>query len=206
MTNNALIIFTRNPELGKCKTRLAATIGGQAALEVYTFLVKHTVNITAALPIDCYVYYSNEIAQDDLWNKERFNKCLQVGDDLGQKMQHAFQEVFNLGYSQVGIIGTDLYDLSTEDIIQGFSLLEERDVVLGPAQDGGYYFLAMTELIPELFSNMEWSTDAVAKTTLNRLKEKHVAQLEIKNDIDVYSDIKEREAFSSFLKHLKIHD
>ncbi len=206
MTNQALIIFTRNPELGKCKTRLAATIGDQAALDIFRFLVKHTAEITAALEIDCFVYYSEELMTGDLWDDARFNKCVQVGDDLGQKMQHAFQEIFNLGYSKVGIIGSDLYDLTTTELSQGFALLETNEVVLGPAQDGGYYFLGLTQLLPEIFKDITWGTATVARETLSKLTDYKVAKLAVRNDVDYYSDIKDIPEFKPFIKHLDIHD
>ena len=63
VSKKALIVFTRNPELGKCKTRLAATIGDQSALDVYRFLLDHTVKITSPLRADVYVYYSEKIRE-----------------------------------------------------------------------------------------------------------------------------------------------
>lgn len=204
MTNQALIIFTRVPELGKCKTRLAATVGDQVALEIYKFLIKHTAKITAKSPLDCYVYYYPEVVRNDLWDDSRFNKCIQVGTDLGQKMQHAFQEVFNLGYSQVAIIGSDLFDLNTNDLIQGFEKLQDHDVVIGPAQDGGYYFLGMNKLLLEPFEPMAWGTDSVRATTLERLKNYTVGLLSERNDIDYYHDIKNIPEFEPFIKHLNL--
>ena len=121
----ALLIFTRNPELGKCKTRLAATIGNQAALDVYRFLIKHTVSITAPLQLDKFVYYSVAIRSNDYWDETRFIKKLQKGEDLGVRMKAAFNEVFNQGYEQAIIIGSDMYDLSTIELEQAFLALNE---------------------------------------------------------------------------------
>jgi hypothetical protein len=73
-SKNALIIFTRNPELGKCKTRLAATIGDAAALEVYTFLLRHTAEISAATQADKFVFYSEKKRENDLWDEATFRK------------------------------------------------------------------------------------------------------------------------------------
>ena len=87
--NNLLIIFTRNPELGKCKTRLAATIGNFAALEVYKLLLGHTVSITKNLGLDKEVYYSNKPIENDIWNSTIYHKKQQQGEDLGERMLHA---------------------------------------------------------------------------------------------------------------------
>ena len=89
-SKKALIIFTRNPELGKVKTRLAKSVGDESALEIYKFLLKHTVAITKNLNVDKYVFYSENIHRDDIWDPEIFRKKLQTGTDLGEKMQNAF--------------------------------------------------------------------------------------------------------------------
>src|SRR5690554_950545 len=93
-SKKALIIFTRNPELGKCKTRLAKTIGDENALEVYKFLLSHTASIAEQVKADRYVFYSENIIKDDLWDIGTFRKKLQNGDDLGQRMKNAFVELF----------------------------------------------------------------------------------------------------------------
>ena len=101
ITKNALIIFTRNIELGKCKTRIAKKIGDEAALETYKYLVKHTIKICKELNADKYVFYSENIIKDDIWNSEIFRKKLQYGYDLGARMENAFSELFQLGYDRI---------------------------------------------------------------------------------------------------------
>ena len=203
MTDAALIIFTRNPELGKCKTRLAATIGDANALEVYKFLLDHTVAITEQLPFDRYVFYSEQLHKDDRWNDTIFKKEVQISGDLGQKMQAAFELLFSKGYSRVAVIGSDLFDLRSEDLIKGLEMLQDHQVVLGPAQDGGYYFLGLTELHPQLFKNKKWGTDTVYRDTLSDLGEKKLGKLPVRNDIDYFEDIKDKPEFKPFIpKHL----
>ena len=150
-SKSALIVFTRNPELGKCKTRLAATIGDQSALDVYRFLLDHTVKITTPVTADVYVYYSEKIKDVDIWDTSIFRKKQQQGHDLGDKMQHAFTEVFNMGYQRAIIIGSDMYDLTTQELEDAFLKLEDNNFVIGPAQDGGYYLLGMKHLKPPAF-------------------------------------------------------
>ncbi|MEL6483558.1 MAG: TIGR04282 family arsenosugar biosynthesis glycosyltransferase, partial [Bacteroidota bacterium] len=181
-----LLIFTRNPQLGKCKTRLAATIGDQAALDVYVFLLEHTRSITASLDASKQVYYSEEIANDDLWSLNTFEKKQQVGEDLGQRMQNAFAEGFTEGYEHILIIGSDMYDLSTKDLEAAFDALETNEVVLGPAEDGGYYALGLSRMHQALFENKQWGTTSVLKDSLADLKDTTYFLLEEKNDVDYY--------------------
>ncbi|MCL6267642.1 TIGR04282 family arsenosugar biosynthesis glycosyltransferase [Flagellimonas myxillae] len=202
-TDSLLLIFTRNPELGKCKTRLAAKVGDLAALEIYKFLLSHTVGLTKGLASDKWVFYSEEIWEDDVWPTAHYQKKLQKGDDLGQRMLHAFQEGFESGYEKIIIIGSDMYDLSQGDLESAFSHLEHHDFALGPAEDGGYYLLGMTRLKKELFLHKSWGTDTVLPSTLKDLVGETCAVLPIKNDVDHYEDIKDIEAFQPFLKHIK---
>lgn len=202
--NNLLIIFTRNPELGKCKTRLAATIGDEAALDVYTFLLNHTVSITAPIDASKRVYYSEKLRNNDIWDAATFQKHVQQGDGLGERMQHAFEEGFAAGYEHICIIGSDMYDLTSLELDQAFIELKHHDAVIGPATDGGYYLLGLNTSNPALFKNKVWGTDTVLESTLNDLQDLKVAVLKEKNDVDYYDDIKDIDAFQPFLNATKV--
>ncbi len=195
-----LLIFTRNPKLGKCKTRLAATIGEKAALEIYMILLQHTAEITKKLKCSKEVHYSDEISANDLWDNTNYTKHLQKGNDLGERMYNAFKSGFQEGYKKIIIIGSDIYDLNTEIIEEAFKEMENSDFVIGPAADGGYYLLGMKSLNKEIFYNKHWGTDKVLEDTLNNLNHKKVKLLQTKNDIDVYEDLKSIDVFQSFLK------
>ena len=189
MTDTALIIFTRNPELGKCKTRLAKTLGDAAALNIYKHLLKHTRDEAIKVASDCYVFYSEEIIKDDMWSEGRFTKKLQIGRALGVRMKNAFSELFDLGYKKVSIIGSDLLDLNHHIIQKSFEILEDHDVVIGPAKDGGYYLLALKQLPKRIFENKQWGTDSVLRETLKDLQEFNVHLLKELNDIDTFEDM-----------------
>tara|TARA_Y100001968_G_scaffold122883_1_gene111806 strand:+ start:10092 stop:10712 length:621 start_codon:yes stop_codon:yes gene_type:complete len=199
-SKNLLLIFTRNPEFGKVKTRLARDIGHQAALDIYKFLLAHTAKICTPLDTEKAVYYSEEIPNNDLWNATVFQKKKQIGEDLGERMQNAFAEGFNLGYSKIIIIGSDLYDIETKDLEQAFKVLNNHEIVIGPAEDGGYYLLGMKQLHPKLFKNKNWGTATVLQDTINELKKSNYKLLEKRNDVDLYSDIKDHPAFIPFFK------
>lgn len=198
-SKKALIIFTRNPELGKVKTRLAKSVGDESALEIYKFLLKHTVAITKNLNVDKYVFYSENIHRDDIWDPEIFRKKLQTGTDLGEKMQNAFSELFEMGYEKVLIVGSDIFELGQSDIENAFEVLQTTETVIGPATDGGYYLLGMKERNAALFQNKNWGTSTVLEETLADLRQKKYVLLEERNDVDYYQDIKEIDAFQQFL-------
>lgn len=203
MAKNLLLILTRNPELGKCKTRLAAKVGDRAALEIYGFLLRHTRKVTLGLPMEKWVLYSEEIWERDIWEPANYQKKLQRGENLGQRMENAFRDGFRAGFGNIVIIGSDLYDLSQDDLEAAFSLLEQHDHVVGPAKDGGYYLLGMKALKPELFQGKAWSSETVLAETLADLEGTDVALLPERNDVDLLEDIKDIQAFAPFIKHLE---
>ncbi|ARV16425.1 TIGR04282 family arsenosugar biosynthesis glycosyltransferase [Polaribacter sp. SA4-12] len=189
MHKNLLLIFTRNPELGKAKTRLAKTVGDETALEIYKFLLEKTRDISSKVSSDKAVYYSIKVRENDIWDSSIYQKYQQVGEDLGFRMLNAFKDSFEAGYEKVMIIGSDLYDLTSENIETAFDELNNNDLVIGPAEDGGYYLLGMNSLHSTIFKNKNWGKETVRKDTLSDLKDKKVKLLAFKNDIDVYEDI-----------------
>jgi uncharacterized protein len=164
---NALIIFVRHPKLGKVKTRLAASVGNEKALAIYNKLLQHTHTITVDVPADKFVFYADDVPEHDLWNGY-YKLQQQQTQDLGERMLHAFKHVFTLGYNKVCIIGSDCYELNTTTIINAFSSLHEKDVVIGPANDGGYYLLGLHKPEAALFDGIRWSTNTVLQTTLEK--------------------------------------
>jgi len=194
-----LLIFVRNAELGKVKTRLAKTLGDENALRVYNLLLKHTCLVTWELKCDKMVWYSDTITEDDLWNN-RYQKEVQKGNDLGERMEHAFETVFKAGYQKAVIIGSDSLQLSADHIKQAFIALDKNDVVYGPALDGGYYLLGMKKLHPKIFKGKPWGKDTLMTETLKELKGLETCGLAILNDIDTYEDLAHGVTFYNFYK------
>jgi rSAM/selenodomain-associated transferase 1 len=170
ITRKLLLIFIKNPVLGKVKTRLARTLGDAKALDVYLQLLNHTLLVTKDVDADKAVFYTDFVDRQDMWPDDSYQKQLQQGQDLGQRMQGAFKWAFEKQYEQVVIVGSDCPQLTTAIIEQAFAQLDTSKVVLGPAADGGYYLLGMTTLVPRLFNNKNWSTVTVLSDTLADLQ------------------------------------
>lgn len=191
MNDKALIIFVKNPEKGKVKTRLAASVGDDAALKIYKFLLSHTHAITNDFPAVCWVYYADRMVQGDLWDDGVYKKAEQNGYDLGARMENAFEEAFRNGYKKVCIIGSDCYELTQEVLLRAFEELEEADIVLGPSRDGGYYLLGMKKLHKPFFINKQWSTDSVAYETIKDITSLGLSYrlLPLLSDVDHVEDL-----------------
>jgi rSAM/selenodomain-associated transferase 1 len=191
-----LIIFAKNAEYGKVKTRLAATIGNEQALLVYQKLSEHTIAITNKISADKIVYYSDSIVENDEWKNNIYQKKLQSGNNLGDRMKNAFKSSFTAGYQKVIIIGTDCFELNEGLISIAFEKTNDDDLVLGPAKDGGYYLLGMKNFYPSLFENIEWSSVKVLKQTLSAAMRLNLSVFLLPqlSDIDQEADLKDYSA------------
>jgi len=189
--NNLLMVFAKNPELGKVKTRLAKTVGDKKALEVYLKLLEHTYSIADKTFADKAVFYSNRIEEFDILDYYKFPKFLQKGNDLGERMDRAFGEAFAQHYQKVVIIGSDCYELNEEIIEDAFKLLNDHNVVLGPALDGGYYLLGMDRHYSHLFRDKKWSTSDVLLDTILDVKKLKLSYtlLPTLSDVDEEKDL-----------------
>lgn len=186
-----LIIFYRNPRAGAVKTRLAATVGNERALNIYNKLALRTRDITSNISIDKTVFYSELIDDDDIWSGSAYSKAIQEGDNLGERMMHAFHSGFETGHNRICIIGTDCLELDAKIIESAFRSLESVDAVIGPAHDGGYYLLGTRRLFPQLFTNKQWSTSRVYEDTVRDFHSLGLKfkQLKILRDVDVEGDV-----------------
>lgn len=192
MTDCLLMIFVKNPTLGKVKTRLAASVGDEKALEIYQFLLKYTQTITSGGSAHKIVFYTDFIDQEDNFGNDEFEKKLQVQDpDLGMRMYKAFEYAFEQGYKRVVIIGSDCYELSGQVLQAAFGALQDNQFVIGPANDGGYYLLGMNRLEEKIFKNKNWSTVKVFEDTVKDFEELDAVYqiLPMLTDIDYLEDM-----------------
>lgn len=164
-----LMVFVKNPVKGKVKTRLAKSLGEEQTLEIYKKLIGHTRRVIEALACKKVIYYSDHVDQYDDWHPGIYSKELQNGNDLGAKMANAFRKGLK-SHNKVIIIGSDCPGISRKIIGDGFKMLEDKEVVIGPAEDGGYYLLGMNKYHPFLFEDLKWGTSSVFSDTLGKIK------------------------------------
>jgi rSAM/selenodomain-associated transferase 1 len=193
MTDNQLIVFVKNLIPGTVKTRLAKDIGQDMAMEVYKELVSYTSEITDKVKdTDRAVYYSEYVELWDFFDDEKYQKSLQEGKDLGQKMLNAFYDAFENGYLKAVLIGSDIPDISKKVIMEAYEKLDKYDVVVGPAEDGGYYLIGMKDAHKELFDDMIYGHDKVLEDLLEAAEDKNltVGRLKTLFDLDTKADMK----------------
>jgi rSAM/selenodomain-associated transferase 1 len=167
--SKGLIIFIKNPVLGKVKTRLANTIGDERALKIYRHLLNHTRKVSEKVDAFRFLFYSDTIIPDDEWSNDLFQKHQQDGIGLGSKIQNAFNVAFLQSQYNV-IIGSDCLDIGPEIITESYKHLEAYDLVIGPAMDGGYYLIGMKSYYASLFEDIEWSSEKVLSQTIEKAK------------------------------------
>ncbi len=164
-----LIIFTRYPEIGKTKTRLIPVLGAEGAAHLQQQLTEQTVNLGRSLlenKVALRVYFAGgNMALMQNWLGYDLAYFPQRGDDLGQRMAQALAASFEQGAKQVVIIGTDCPALTASFIHQAFGQLTQREIVIGPAEDGGYYLIGLSRFLPALFQGIDWGSDRVLGQT-----------------------------------------
>jgi rSAM/selenodomain-associated transferase 1 len=170
MKKAAIIIFIKNPDLGRVKKRLAETLGDEGALAVYEQMLAHALQITKALSVDKFLYYDREAVTNDAWPDDLYQKKLQSGTTMSARITAAFQDVFASGYEHVVIIGSDCVDLDERIIRLAFRQLDHFDTVLGPTRDGGTYLLGMSDYQPEIFKVTEWGTPTLSAELLKTIQ------------------------------------
>jgi len=189
----AVIVFAKVPAPGLVKTRLTPPLDKDEAADLYAAFLQDALAQYARLEADVRLYLAS--SGSDLKKyiiPEGVSLHEQIGGDLGARMARAFVETFAAGYERVVILGTDHPTLPSAFIEFAFeSLLSGRAVVIGPADDGGYYLLGMNDLIPELFLKMEYSHGEVFQQTLERIPSKgvDVTILPVWYDIDTPDDV-----------------
>ncbi|MCA9408844.1 MAG: TIGR04282 family arsenosugar biosynthesis glycosyltransferase [Candidatus Omnitrophica bacterium] len=184
----ALIIFAREPKLGKVKTRLAKDIGKEDTLKLYQLFLKHIFAIAKKVTCDQkFIFYVGHGRSLPFLRQFTSDFILrrQTGADLGQRMYRAFKHVQQQGYQKVVIIGTDCLTISTFDLQNAFRKLERNDCVIGPAHDGGYYLLGLRVFDLRLFSGIKWSSEWVYAATIQKFKKLHLSYAALAKQEDV---------------------
>ncbi len=185
------MIFIKNPIPGRVKTRLGKDIGHDQAVMYYKKLLEITRLAAEDATADKWLWYGDFVNEADFWSPTVFTKKLQHQGDLGERMQTAFAQAFDAGYKKVAIIGSDCPEMTSTILEDAFAKLDNADAVIGPANDGGYYLMAMKKPLP-IFEEVDWSTESVLSQTTNHLKKHGFTYHLLKEltDLDTIEDLK----------------
>ena len=166
------MIFAKAPRAGLVKTRLAASVGEEEALRAYRWLLRRVAERVKGIGtgVVCFAPVDGESGVRPFFPAEWRFSC-QVGATLGERLQHALASSFGRGVERVAVIGSDCPYLLEDDIEEAWRRLDDHDVVFGPAEDGGYWLVAMKALHSDLFVEIEWGTERVLEQSLARVKE-----------------------------------
>lgn len=193
-SNNALIIFTREPVPGSTKTRLMPYFSADQCAELHRCFLKDISREMRNAEADIIVAYTGG---DPVFLRKVFSRNTifieQNGDDLGARMENAINEAFSLGYQKVILIGSDIPEIEAESIDTAFALLDDCDVVIGPTADGGYYLIGMKEAHPEAFDVKLYGVSTVFQETMDSIRNSGLAvhAADTYSDIDIPEDIAE---------------
>ena len=195
MDDRCLLFFVKNPEKGKVKTRLAASIGDERALKLYKGFL---LNILSNLNKGTFLFYLCFFPADALeslrqWLGEDYLYTPQQGEDLAERMKNGFMEAYTMGFKRVVLIGSDIPDLPLEFIEEAFTSLKEKDAVIGPSLDGGYYLIGFKDktFSSQVFKGIPWSTERVFEQTTKILEREGLTVHFLKplRDIDKVEDL-----------------
>jgi hypothetical protein len=191
-----LILFTRYPEPGRTKTRLIPALGaeGAAALQrrMSEAIVSHMARFAAQSPVHLEIRYADGTQQAvEAWLSSDI-PCLDQGEgDLGARLHRAFTQAFAQGAKKVVVIGADCPGLTPPLFARAFAALDNQDLVLGPAVDGGYYLVGLNRPAPALFSEIPWGSGEVLAATLKQAQSLNLSLhlLEPLADVDRPEDL-----------------
>ena len=190
-----VLLFIKALVKGQVKSRLAAGVGSDAALELYERFVLDTIDKIGLLRIPFRTCFFPPHAEEAMraWLGNEHDYSPQEGNDLGERMESAFARAFSEGYTRAVLIGSDIPELTTVMLSQALSSLDTHDAVLGPAADGGYYLIGFTSLTfqPAVFHGIAWGRNTVRTETLARLARSNlrVHLLAELNDVDTRDDL-----------------
>ena len=193
--STAFIIFTKAPIPGEVKTRLCPPLTADEAASLHGTLVLDAIERTQGLAgARLYVAGAPDITHPFfkvLAGRFQATLLAQHGSDLGERMHHAFQDVFALGHRSAVLTGVDLPALPRAYLLEALKLIPVHDLVLGPTRDGGYYLIGLRRLMPELFHNIAWSTSSVRADTLAKAQDLGLAVglLPESRDLDDLDDL-----------------
>jgi len=166
MKTTRLQLFAKPPLPGKVKTRLIPDIGIECATAVYRHCLQSNIELLKQSPFDIELWLTDE-SDDSLF--DGLSVRYQQGPDLGARMLYALRDALQHDFHKVILIGADCLDLSDRLLRRVCDNLQQHELVLIPAHDGGYVLIGLcARVAPELFEDIRWSSDQVLKQTLER--------------------------------------
>lgn len=164
---NALIILVHDSVPYDIKSGKIDVITEQESYAMRKQLLMHTHRITHDVEADKFLFINESSSIDDVWLKGNYIKRLKRGRGTGEIIANAFETVFSLGYSKVVMIGSDSIEVETDHLKHAFDHLSNYDVVIGPAQENGYYLIGMKRMVCVLFKYKAWNTPFLLQQTLD---------------------------------------
>jgi len=162
-----LIIFAKEPQKGKVKTQLLGCLTKNNCLKLHKAFLRDTLDVARAVNCEKKII-AYEATNEPVYLKKigkDFSFYKQEGENLGERMHNAFELAQREGSSKVIVIGSDSPTILPEFIEEGFNLLTDNDIVLGPAKDRGFYLIGLKKPLPDLLKNIPWS----AKNVFSRM-------------------------------------
>jgi len=173
MSNTALVIIARYPASGKTKTRLGRTIGNDRAATLYQAFLTDFAQRFSGEAYDVHWAYTPPEANFPAFiatlapsYAQYMTYFPQQGADLGSRLHHAFKETHKRGFERTILISSDSPHISLATIGNAYKALDHADIVLGPAEDGGYYLIAMHQP-HDVFTGIPMSTSVVCQMTID---------------------------------------
>ena len=192
--NRQLIVMARWPAPGRCKRRLASSLGAAAAARIQARLTDHTLAVGRQLGIELVLAVDGLAprAARRLGDQLGVGRIvLQGGGGLGVRMQRQFQRAATERARRVVLIGSDLPQLERADLASAFAALDHQQAVLGPACDGGYWLIGLRRPEPALMEGIAWGSEQVLEQTLAALARRGLkpALLPWRRDLDKGEDL-----------------
>jgi uncharacterized protein len=193
--DNALVVMTKAPLPGESKTRLVPPLTfEEAAALARALLIDQLDHVTSFNGAELFVAFAPQNAAAFFHALVPSGFCCfsQEGEDLGQRMSHAFRHLFTRGFESILLMGSDLPPIPLQTFDTAYALLSAGpDIVLGPAEDGGYYLVGMRRLVVDIFEGIHWSRADVLDRTLEKIERAGLSYelLPLWHDIDKPEDL-----------------
>jgi len=166
----SLVVMAKVPRSGYSKTRLSPLLKPKETEELCRAMLLDTVDRLRAI-VDCELWLAFTPSHERHWFESNLDPEIKLmpqrGNDLGERMQHIVEERLFSGSSAVLIVGSDLPTLPVRYVCRAAELVKQDNIiVIGPAEDGGYYLIGMREPSPWIFDRINWGTNLVFQQTL----------------------------------------